>query len=37
MKELNIKDMTFVSGGVQWDKVGAGLGAVGIGLALYYW
>ena len=31
MKELNIKDMTLVSGGVQWDKVGAGLGAVGIG------
>ena len=29
--------MTLVSGGVQWDKVGAGLGAVGIGLALYYW
>lgn len=36
MKELNIKDMTLVSGGVQWDKVGARLGAVGIGLALYY-
>lgn len=33
MRELNVQDLELIGGGVQWDKVGAGLGAIAIGTA----
>lgn len=33
MRELNVQDLELIGGGAQWDKVGAGLGAIAIGVA----
>ena len=33
MRELNVQDLELIGGGVQLDKVGAGLGAIAIGTA----
>ncbi|RPD84226.1 hypothetical protein EGK75_11260 [Neisseria weixii] len=34
MKELNMHELDVVSGGARWDQVGAGLGAVALGVAI---
>lgn len=34
MKELNNYEIELVAGGVDWNEVGVGLGAVGLGVAI---